>query len=107
MLIHMAGPRLVWGYIPSFLFTGDKTAKARDLFDRHYISGWQPFDGFKLTVDRSLPFLDGAFKFKYPGDPVMRVIAVGKFNDELILMLESEWVAIIQPDNSFEVCRMD
>jgi len=30
-----------------------------------------------------------------------------KMNDELILVYPGDWVAIVQPDKSFEVCRMD
>lgn len=60
--------------------------------------GWNPFNGFRLTASNCLV---------YHGDPPMAQIAMGKMRDETILMYEHAWVAIIQPDRSFEVCRMD
>jgi hypothetical protein len=30
-----------------------------------------------------------------------------ELRDELILIYEHSWVAIIQPDRTFETCRMD
>ena len=60
--------------------------------------GWNSFYGFTLTKDNGLA---------YSGDPTLKPIAEMKLRDELILMYEHSWVAIIQPNRSFEVCRMD
>lgn len=60
--------------------------------------GWDPFQGFRLADNNSLT---------YPGDPALKPIAEMHLRDETILMYEHSWVAIIQPDRSFEVCRMD
>jgi hypothetical protein len=60
--------------------------------------GWRPFDGFAMGRDHSL---------KYPGDPPLRPLAQAWLRDELIIVYEHAWVAVVQPDGSFEVCRMD
>jgi hypothetical protein len=60
--------------------------------------GWRPFKGHKLTDNDGL---------SYPGDPVEYPVAETWLRDEHILLYPHDWVAIIQPDRSFEVCRMD
>ena len=51
--------------------------------------------------------LEDGFKLKYPGDPAYEPFAAMKLRKETILMYDHGWVAIFQPDNSFEVSRMD
>jgi hypothetical protein len=85
------------GYLPSFVFEDDpRPAKVQ--FDERYIAGWLPFEGFILNECNVLLF---------PGDPPLEPLAQAKLRDELILFYRFEWVAIVQPDRSFEVCRMD
>lgn len=87
------------GYIPSFLDERNP-APAKEQFDQNYGhgGGWHPLKGFKLEDDNSLV---------YPGDPPQRPIAAIRFREELVLIYSHAWVAVIQPDRSFEVCRMD
>jgi hypothetical protein len=87
------------GLIPSFIDLDDP-APAREQLDRNYAfgGGWRPMPNFELTPQNTL---------LYPGDPPMRPLAQAKLRDELILIYESGWVAVIQPDRNFEVCRMD
>jgi len=42
-----------------------------------------------------------------PGDPPFKPLAQAKLRDELIVLYEADFVAVIQPDRSFEVARMD
>ena len=87
------------GLIPYWLNEDDPTS-ARDQFDRNYRhgGGWHPFKGFTLKSDNSI---------SYPGDPNYIPIAQIKFRDELICIYDHAWVAIIQPDRAYEICRMD
>lgn len=85
------------GLIPYFLQDEDE-ASASEQFARNYIGGWQAFPGFKLDDDNRL---------HYSGDPPLQPRAQTKLRDELIVFYDYAWVAIIQPDRSFEVCRMD
>ena len=44
---------------------------------------------------------------QYPEDPPLAPLAETKLRDEIIRVYHSSYVAIIQPDGSFLVCRMD
>lgn len=87
------------GYIPQFLSEKDPRP-AREQFDEAYKhgGGWQPFSGFTMLKNGDM---------QYPGDPPTRMIAIGALRDESIRVYEHAWVAIVQPDGSYEVCRMD
>ncbi len=87
------------GEIPRWLDTGDSRPAKEQLNTAYgHGGGWHPFEGFQLRDDNSI---------KYPGDPALKPIAEMHLRDELILMYEHSWVAIIQPDRTFEICRMD
>lgn len=87
------------GFIPAWL-SGDDTASAVERLHRGYsfAGGWQPMRGFKLTDKNHL---------LYPGDPPLRPIATTKLREETICVYDHSFVAVIQPDRSFEVSRMD
>ena len=80
---------------------GDKRP-AREILDENYRhgGGWSPFEGFKVADPKK-------FSIKYPGDPTMRPHSLITFNHEVVAFYDSDWVAIWQPDGSFEICRMD
>jgi len=86
------------GYIPSFLNSSDKRSAAEQ-FEENYIAGWNPFPGF--TMDPT------TFAIKYPGDPKLHPLATATLRHERIFIYEHAWVAIVQPDRSFEIARMD
>lgn len=44
---------------------------------------------------------------KYPGDPRQHPLAQAKLRDELILFYDLALIAVVQPDRSFEVSRVD
>jgi hypothetical protein len=96
-LLHPAARPIHLGYIPGLLNANDP-APAREQFNRNYIGGWRPFHGFRLRNDNWLISTV---------DPPVMPIASTKLRDELIILYVHGWVAIIQPDRSFEVCRMD
>jgi hypothetical protein len=87
------------GTIPMMLYELDPRP-AREQFDEQYkfAGGWDPFPGFTLLPNGNLSF---------PGDPPTRLLAETKLRDEIIRFYEHSWVAIIQPDGSYEISRMD
>lgn len=93
---HMAG------YLPQMLSAHDPRPAVEQL-DSGYAhgGGWQPFYGFTLVTSGQLCAL------RYPGDPDTQEIARGKLRDELIVLFQFSWVAVIQPDGSYEIARMD
>jgi hypothetical protein len=85
------------GYIPGFLSENDPRP-AREQIDFNYrYGGWQPMPGFTMVPNG----------LAYVGDPTMRLLFETKLRDETIRFYEGEWLAIIQPDGSYEVARMD
>lgn len=85
------------GYLPPRLDLNDPSP-AKEQLGRQQPGGWFPFHGPVLRDDNSL---------KCPGDPPLRPLAQTRLRDELIVFYDHSWVAIIQPDRSFEVARMD
>ncbi len=88
------------GFIPSFLSSEDSRCAAEQI-DQNYISGWRPTGTSSKFEHRG----EGALK--YPGDPVMKPIAKAQLRHETIYFYEHEWLAIFQPDGSFEIDRLD
>lgn len=96
--IHPAATLEHLGLIPYMLNDKD-AAPAKEQLHRGYAhgGGWRPFNKFKMV--------DGCLV--YPGDPPFQPIAEMKLRNERIVLFTSDWVAIIQPDGSYEVARMD
>ena len=84
------------GLIPSFLDESDRRP-AKEQFDEHYQGGWRPQEGFKLKGEVAT----------FSGDPPFRAYAMIIFHDEMILFFDYAYVAILQPDGSFEMARMN
>lgn len=95
-------PRMTYdhlGLLPAMLSTHDPRPAREQLHSGYaHGGGWSPFHGSTLTEDNSLA---------YPGDPALPARASAKLRDETIVFYDHAWVAVIQPDRSFEVCRMD
>lgn len=95
-LLHPKATPAHLGYIPGFLKEEDPRPAAEQFRER-YVGGWHPFAGFKMTGEG----------LEYPGDPPMPAVAALKFRDEWIYLYAHAWVAIVQPDGTYEVSRMD
>lgn len=97
----MLHPRMTMehlGFIPYWLDDSNPKRAAEQLNDGYQFGGWEPFKGFTLRDDNALT---------YPGDPPQMPLAEARLRDELIVFYPHSWVAVIQKDRSFEVCRMD
>jgi hypothetical protein len=95
---HPRASLVDFGYIPLWLSEANPKPAAQQLNDGYAYGGWQPFQGFILQDDDGL---------KYPGDPPIKPICELLLRQERIVLYPSSWVAVIQPDRSFEVCRLD
>lgn len=88
------------GYIPSFLNENDPRS-AREQFDANYRhgGGWTSFEGFTMLPDNSL---------SYQGDPPVPLLAYTRLHDkEVIRFYLHSWVAIVQPDGTYDIARLD
>src|SRR5262245_45726439 len=99
IMLHPAMTLDHLGLLPDMLDLADPRP-AREQFDANYQhgGGWHPQSGFVLSADA---------KMTYPGDPPLPPLAATYLRDELIVFYDCSYVAIIQPDRSFEICRMD
>ena len=86
------------GFIPSFLDANDPRGAAAQINDA-YVSGWSPMKGFELGLN--------PVSLKYPGDPRMYAVSHTTLRQERLYLFPSAWLLILQPDNSFEVSRID
>ena len=88
------------GPLPSFLDPADPRP-AREQFDANYrFGGWRPIKGFTCDWKK-----DGTIR--YPGDPPLRPIAGMHHHREMVMFYDQAFVAVIQPDGTYEVARMD
>jgi hypothetical protein len=102
MEVELLHPRVgpdVMGILPDFLDLADPRP-VREQFNERYAhgGGWSPMSKWKLLKDNSI---------SYPGEDPLKPLAQLKFRKELVVLYEHSWVAIIQPDRTFEISRMD
>jgi hypothetical protein len=89
------------GYTPTFLDPSDPDDAVAQLHKNYaHGGGWHEFEGFTF-VDGDEP------KLMYPGDPPTLPVAWWQLRDERIILFDHAWVAVVQPDGSFRVSRMD
>lgn len=87
------------GAIPAFLNEDDPRDAKTQINDAYgFAGGWRSMPGFKMLGNGAL---------KYPTDPPLPVLCETRLRDEVIYYYQFSWVAIIQPDGSFEVARLD
>lgn len=87
------------GIIPEFLSESDPRPAAEQFNERYaHGGGWNPMSGWGRLADDSL---------LYPPDELYHPVAKATLRDETIFIYENAWVAIVQPNGSFEVSRMD
>lgn len=98
MLHPRATPDML-GYIPLFIMDEDPRP-AREQFQANYAhhGGWRPIKGFTKN-DRDF--------IQYLGDPALPALAERKLRDERIVFYPGALVAVIQPDGSYEVAKLD
>lgn len=89
----------VTGYLPSFL-SEDDPRPAREQIDANYGhgGGWRPFLMGMTLKGNALHF---------PGDPPYPLVAKAKLRDETLLLFKFSWLAIVQPDGSYEIAMVD
>lgn len=88
------------GFLPSFLdINNPKPAKEQFNDNYQHGGGWRPMTGKWTIFDN--------YKIKYPGDPMLKPLAMTKLRNETICFYDCAIVGIFQPDGSFEIARMD
>jgi hypothetical protein len=94
----------VFGKIPEFLDPKDPRPACEQFHQRYaHGGGWHPMKGWQLLEDNSIWYSTGDEEDESPLVPLAQI----KFRNESIFIYDHAWVAIIQPDRSFEISRMD
>jgi hypothetical protein len=89
-----------WGLVLTMLDTEDpRTAKEQLDAGYQHGGGWRHQDGFVHDAHTG--------SMAFPGDPPFEPRAAIRLRKELIVLYPYGYIAIIQPDHSFEICRMD
>jgi hypothetical protein len=99
-LKHPRATHEMLGFLPKFLDNADPRP-AKEQFQERYAhgGGWDP---------TSLRFTVTPQGLRYPGDPVMHLVAEGVLHGkETIRIYDCAWVSITQEDGTYEICRMD
>jgi hypothetical protein len=89
------------GFLWDILTPEDKRKVSEQLNDRYaHGGGYRPFKGF--TLDRR------TMTMRYPGDPPFKPSAMTAIGDEKVFFYpQGQWLLILQPDNTWEVTRVD
>ena len=87
------------GFLPEFLRLGDGPAKKQLHRNYSHGGGWRPFQGFVMN--------DARTTLSYPGDPLTHWVARTNLGDEEVIIFQHAWVAVVAPDGSYEIARMD
>jgi len=98
MLWMVTDPRVDLGFLPSFISEQDPRSASEQLNANYtHGGGWRPQPGFTHKD----------FALTYPGDPTMQPVAMTNLRHELICLYPHDYLAIFQPDGTFEVSRVD
>jgi hypothetical protein len=100
IVFTIAHPRVELGYLPTF-FDYNDPRPAKEQIDSAYQhgGGWRPQPGWAFDPETML--------MQYPGDPAFKPLAVAKLRDEMLVVYEHEYLAIIQKDHSFEMALVN
>ena len=92
------------GYIPEIILASDPRPISEQIAERYaHGGGWKPFNGFKTHVGP-----DSRITLVYPGDPPYHMIAECVHpNGEHVMLFESAWLMVKQPDGSHAISRID
>jgi hypothetical protein len=94
------------GFIPSFLREDDPRPAAEQIDDRYaHGGGWRNFNDDKWSFDPSTMSL--TYDAQSEDAELYIPLAEARLRDERILYYDLSWVAIVQPDGSYEVARLD
>jgi hypothetical protein len=86
------------GYLPGFL-SEDDPRPAAEQYDNNYVGGWRPQPGWE--------YAPATMRARYPGDPPLYPFAMTMLRDERVLFYPHAYVLVLQPDDTFEMARMD
>lgn len=96
----------ILGLLPMIIRSSDPNSVEEQINTRYsHGGGWMPFKGFELVNGNYHSPKD--LQIVYPEDPIYSSRAWTRVREELVVLFPHAWVMVMQPDNSFAMCRMD
>ena len=92
------------GVIPHWFYEVGKSCK--DIVNENYGhgGGWRR-TALSFVLRTDCPAEE--WRLEYPPDPAMFLLAYCVIGLEIFCIFEHAWCAIIQPDGTYEICRID
>jgi hypothetical protein len=90
------------GFIPAFLNAADER-DAKTQLTEGYGFGWSDFKGFDMKYSPNV----GHTMITYPDDLPLMEIGRTELRDEVVIVFEYAWVAVVQKDQSFVISCMN
>ena len=112
-MIEFKGDIEVAGFIPHWLNEEDPDGAVEQLHKNYgHGGGWRDTEGWSLLVGvkQNAPKVDvteSMYWLDYEGDPLMPMRACGLMREELVIVFDHGYVAVVQSDFNFRVARMD
>jgi hypothetical protein len=93
------------GLLPGMLSLEDERPAAEQFNERYaHGGGWKPTP----STNREARLTHGGLRLEFPKwVEAFEAVAYTELRDEKIIVYRSSWVAIVQPDGTFEIVRMD
>ena len=103
-----ADPEIL-GLIPGFFMEDDPDDAVAQVNKRYqHGGGWRKMDGFTIeNISSARDYLTGKVTLSYEGDPPYRQLAIAMLHDEILILFDCAWLAVVQADGSYEVARLD
>lgn len=90
------------GYLPLMLNASDPRSVQEQLNETYaHGGGWNSFSGFSLLEDGK------TYSLSYPSDPPLPEISRAEFRDQLLVLFQYSWLAIIEDGKLIDVARVD
>jgi hypothetical protein len=100
-------PNFDLGFLPAILWDSDPRPAKEQIQERYqHGGGWSPLQGFVILPDGRLQY-HAAGLAEDDQDPPLELLAEGQLGQETLRFYEGSWMAVVQPDGSLEVTRMD
>jgi hypothetical protein len=89
------------GFLPEILTDSDPRSVKEQLEDRYaHGGGWRPITGMHMNPETRVMY--------FPGDPPFKPAALTEIGEEVVIFYPlCSLLAVIQPDGSYQVTRVD
>ena len=104
-MTEWTNPQYAGPYLPMIFNEGDpRTAQEQANHRYDHGGGWNSFNGRGFELKGTA---DKGFQLAFPGDPHMRELSRTQFHEQLLVLFECSWMAIIEDGKMIDVARID